>query len=121
MVGLSLIAAIATAAYLVIRLYHPKKQNQRMSARLVEIDQMKKNFISHVSHELKAPLASMQETTHLILERIPGPLTDKQQRLLELNLQSGKRLAQRLEIFWICRGSRPALSTTRCRPATWRT
>ena len=47
-----------------------------MSARLVEIDQMKKNFISHVSHELKAPLASMQETTHLILERIPGPLTD---------------------------------------------
>ena len=94
MVGLSLIAAIATAAYLAIRLYRLKKQNQRMSARLVEIDQMKKNFISHVSHELKAPLASMQETTHLILERIPGPLTDKQQRLLELNLQSGKRLAQ---------------------------
>src|SRR5438034_5886273 len=94
MVGISLLAAIATAAYLAIRLYRLKKQNQRMSARFVEIDQMKKNFISHVSHELKAPLASMQETTHLILERIPGPLTDKQQRLLELNLQSGKRLAQ---------------------------
>src|SRR5262249_61905351 len=60
----------------------------------VEVDQMKKNFVSHVSHELKAPLASMQETTHLMLERIPGQLTDKQQRLLELNLQSGKRLAQ---------------------------
>src|SRR5437667_9305793 len=65
-----------------------------MAARLVEVDQMKKDFISHVSHELKAPLASMQETTHLILERIPGPLTDKQKRLLDLNLQSGKRLAQ---------------------------
>lgn len=65
-----------------------------MAARLVEIDAMKKDFISHVSHELKAPLASMQETTHLMLERIPGPLTDKQRRLLELNLQSGKRLAQ---------------------------
>jgi len=36
----------------------------------------------------------MQETTHLLLERIPGPLTEKQQRLLDLNLQSGKRLAQ---------------------------
>src|SRR5207249_774677 len=94
MLGIALIAAIATAAYLAIRLYRLKKQNQRMSARLVEIDQMKKNFISHVSHELKAPLASMQETTHLILERIPGPLTDKQKRLLDLNLQSGKRLAQ---------------------------
>ncbi len=55
---------------------------------------MKKNFISHVSHELKAPLASMQETTHLMLEQIPGPLTEKQKRLLDLNLQSGKRLAQ---------------------------
>jgi two-component system sensor histidine kinase GlrK len=65
-----------------------------MTARLIEVDQIKKNFISHVSHELKAPLASMQETTHLMLERIPGPLTDKQMRLLELNMQSGKRLAQ---------------------------
>ncbi len=91
---ISLIAAIAVIAYLAIRLFRFKQENRRMAARLVEVDQMKKNFISHVSHELKAPLASMQETTHLILERIPGPLTDKQKRLLELNLQSGKRLAQ---------------------------
>src|SRR5438132_9252138 len=54
---------------------------------------MKNDFISHVSHELKAPLASMQETTQLMLERIPGPLTEKQERLLHLNLHSGKRLA----------------------------
>src|SRR2546426_3072085 len=94
MVPLSLIAAIVVIAYLSIRLFRFKQQNQRMAARLVEVDQMKKNLISHVSHELKAPLASMQETTHLILERIPGPLTDKQKRLLDLNLQSGKRLAQ---------------------------
>jgi two-component system sensor histidine kinase GlrK len=60
---------------------------------MVEVDEMKKALISHVSHELKAPLASMQETTHVMLERIPGPLTEKQQRLLELNLQCGKRLA----------------------------
>jgi len=93
-VRISLVAAIAVIAYLTVLLLRYKRQNQRMAARLVEVDQMKKNFISHVSHELKAPLASMQETTHLILERIPGPLTDKQQRLLELNLQSGKRLAQ---------------------------
>src|SRR5205809_2304917 len=94
MVRISLFAAIAIIAYLSIRLFRLKKENQRLAVRLVEVDQMKKNFISHVSHELKAPLASMQETTHLMLERIPGPLTDKQRRLLELNLQSGKRLAQ---------------------------
>ncbi|MBI3950110.1 MAG: HAMP domain-containing histidine kinase [Acidobacteria bacterium] len=64
-----------------------------MSQRLSELDQMKKDFISHVSHELKAPLASTQETTRFLLEQIPGPLTEKQRRLLELNLQSGSRLS----------------------------
>ena len=64
-----------------------------MSSRLDELDQMKKDFVSHVSHELKAPLASMQETIHLLLEQIPGPLTQKQERLLKLNAQSGTRLS----------------------------
>src|SRR5712691_12913118 len=90
----SLLAAIGIIVYLAFRLSRFKQENKRMKARIVEVDQMKKHFISHVSHELKAPLASMQETTHLILERIPGPLTDKQKRLLDLNLQCGKRLAR---------------------------
>src|SRR5216117_2615194 len=87
-------AAAALLVWLILRNHALTRQNQRMLVRMEEVDQMKKNFISHVSHELKAPLASMQETTHLMLERIPGPLTEKQQRLLELNLLSGKQLAQ---------------------------
>ena len=63
-----------------------------MAERLDELDQMKRDFVSHVSHELKAPLASMQETIRLLLEEIPGPLTDRQRRLLELTGQSGRRL-----------------------------
>src|SRR6516162_5421599 len=94
MVWASLIAAAVVITYLAWRTARLQARNRQMAQRLVEVDQMKKNFISHVSHELKAPLASMQETTHLLLERIPGPLTEKQQRLLDLNLQSGKRLAQ---------------------------
>src|SRR6516162_7133071 len=94
MVWASLIAAAVVITYLAWRTARLQARNRQMAQRLVEVDQMKKNFISHVSHELKAPLASMQETTHLMLERIPGPLTDKQRRLLELNMQSGKRLAQ---------------------------
>src|SRR5215471_1877054 len=90
----SLIAAAVVITCLVWRTSRLQRRNRQMAQRLVEVDQMKKNFISHVSHELKAPLASMQETTHLILEQIPGPLTEKQRRLLDLNLQSGKRLAQ---------------------------
>jgi signal transduction histidine kinase len=68
------------------------KDFNSMTRRLNELDEMKKDFVSHVSHELKAPLASMRETIQLMLEQIPGPLTDKQKRLLELNLQSGTRL-----------------------------
>jgi two-component system sensor histidine kinase GlrK len=94
MAWVSLLAAIGIIVYLGARVSSLNRRNRLMTERFVELDQMKKNFISHVSHELKAPLASMQETTHLLLERIPGPLTEKQQRLLDLNLQSGKRLAQ---------------------------
>jgi two-component system, NtrC family, sensor histidine kinase GlrK len=68
------------------------KDFNSMARRLNELDQMKKDFVSHVSHELKAPLASMQETTRLLLEEIPGSLTEKQRKLLNLNLQSGNRL-----------------------------
>jgi signal transduction histidine kinase len=64
----------------------------KMTLRLNELDELKKDFVSHVSHELKAPLASMHETIQIMLDEIPGPLTDKQKRLLELNLQSGTRL-----------------------------
>jgi len=63
-----------------------------MTRRLSELDELKKDFVSHVSHELKAPLASMRETIQLMLDQVPGPLTDKQKRLLELNLQSEYRL-----------------------------
>jgi signal transduction histidine kinase len=69
------------------------KDFNTMTLRLDELDRMKKDFVSHVSHELKAPLASMQETIRLLLEQIPGPLNDKQRRLLELNLASGRRLS----------------------------
>jgi signal transduction histidine kinase len=63
-----------------------------MTQKLKELDELKKGFVTHVSHELKAPLASMKETIQLLLEEIPGPLTEKQKRLLTLNLQSGMRL-----------------------------
>ncbi len=69
------------------------KDFNTMTHRLNELDQMKRDFISHASHELKAPLASMQETIQLLLEQIPGPLNEKQKRLLELNLESGQRLS----------------------------
>lgn len=69
------------------------KDFNTMSERLNELDQMKKDFVAHVSHELKSPLASMRETIQLLLDKLPGELSEKQRRLLELNLQSAQRLS----------------------------
>lgn len=64
-----------------------------MVSRLGELDQLKGDFVSHVSHELKAPLASMQETTRLLMDEIPGTLNEKQLRLLLLNQACSERLS----------------------------
>ncbi|MEX2530637.1 MAG: HAMP domain-containing sensor histidine kinase [Gemmatimonadota bacterium] len=64
-----------------------------MAARLNELEDMKRDFVSHVSHELKGPLAAIHETILVLLERIPGPLTDKQAQLLTLSRQSAMRLS----------------------------
>ena len=67
-----------------------------MIERLDEIEQMKSHFLSRVSHELKTPLAAMQETNQLLMEELAGPLTDKQRRLVHLNLDAGRRLSSML-------------------------
>ena len=64
-----------------------------MTERLSELDQMKKDFVMHVSHDLKAPLASMRQIMHLLLQEIPGPLNDQQKSLLRLSYTSAERLA----------------------------
>jgi two-component system sensor histidine kinase GlrK len=64
-----------------------------MAQRLAELDEMKKEFVSHVSHELKAPLASMRQVFLLLLQEIAGPLSDQQRRLLRLSSNSAERLS----------------------------
>lgn len=64
-----------------------------MTERLGELDRMKRDFLSKISHDLKTPLASMQETIDVLLDEVPGPLAEKQRRLLQLNHQSGQRLS----------------------------
>lgn len=66
----------------------------RMTERLGELDRLKQDFVSHVSHELKTPLASMEEIHHVLVDGLAGPLTERQRRLLELNLRSGARLSR---------------------------
>jgi two-component system phosphate regulon sensor histidine kinase PhoR len=47
-----------------------------------ERDEMKSNFVRLVSHELRAPLAAIQQQHSVILDGLAGDLADKQRELL---------------------------------------
>ncbi|MEO7086261.1 MAG: ATP-binding protein [Gemmatimonadaceae bacterium] len=63
-----------------------------MTERLDELDKMKRDFVSKVSHDLKTPLSSMQETTGALLDGVAGPINANQRKLLAINHESGQRL-----------------------------
>lgn len=64
-----------------------------MARQLGHLDHMKRDFVSHVSHDLKTPLSSMQETSMALLDGLAGPLNDRQRHLLSLNQENGQRLS----------------------------
>lgn len=64
-----------------------------MASRLEDLDQLKKDFVSAVSHELKSPIAASREIVQLLLDEVPGPLNPEQRRLLELSTRSSRRLS----------------------------
>jgi signal transduction histidine kinase len=64
----------------------------RMAERLRDVDRLKEELFSHISHELRTPLTSIKEATHLLRDEVPGPLTAKQGRLVELIAASSNRL-----------------------------
>jgi len=47
-----------------------------------ELDRMKSHFVQMVSHELRSPLATVQQQLGVILEGLAGELNEKQQSLL---------------------------------------
>ena len=84
-----------------------------MTERLGELDRMKKDFIARVSHDLKTPLSSMRETNAALLDHMAGPLSARQRQLLELNAESGHRLAamlgKLLDLSRLEAGQRPTI------------
>jgi two-component system sensor histidine kinase GlrK len=58
------------------------------------LDRLKADFTAHVSHELRTPLTAIREGTALLLEGIPGPLTNSQREILEVVRNHSQRLFQ---------------------------
>jgi two-component system sensor histidine kinase GlrK len=63
-----------------------------MVDRLHKHDELKEEFFATLSHELRSPITSVREAAHLLADGIPGPLTAKQGRLVDIIRRSTERL-----------------------------
>ncbi|MDN3524582.1 HAMP domain-containing sensor histidine kinase [Halomonas sabkhae] len=68
-----------------------------LSSRLNELEEQKQQFLRHMSHELKTPLASVREGSSLLTDGVAGELTQHQREILELIDASGGELQQLIE------------------------
>ena len=64
----------------------------RMAARLGEIDRLKDEFFTGISHDLRTPLAAIRWSADLLHGGSLGPLNPKQLRLAETIQSSSRRL-----------------------------
>ncbi len=60
--------------------------------RLRDADQAKSRFLSSVSHELRTPLNSMIALASLLLDRVDGPLTERQEKQVGFIQRSAQEL-----------------------------
>jgi two-component system, NtrC family, sensor histidine kinase GlrK len=65
-----------------------------MCDRLLELDRLKSDFISNITHDLKTPLASITEANQLMLDGAAGETTAQQQRLLGIIREDSARLTR---------------------------
>ncbi|MDB6121472.1 MAG: resE [Pedosphaera sp.] len=56
------------------------------------LDDAKTNLVATVSHEIRTPLTSVRMVLHLLLEKTVGPLTSRQNDLLEAAREDAERL-----------------------------
>ena len=75
---------------------------QLANEELKRLDEMKDDFLSNVSHELKTPMISVMGYVGMLLKGKVGPLTEQQRRFLETSyrnlLKLGKNIDDLLEL-----------------------
>jgi two-component system, OmpR family, phosphate regulon sensor histidine kinase PhoR len=73
------------------------EHEQRLVARLQELDDAKTDFMSTVSHELRTPLTSISGYVELLLDAEAGELQPPQARMLEVIGRNSRRLRELIE------------------------
>lgn len=68
-----------------------------LRTRLLELEEEKKSFLRHVSHELKTPLTALREGAELLAEQVLGPLTGEQREVTHILHNNALRLQKLIE------------------------
>ena len=64
---------------------------------LRRLDQMKDDFLSNVSHELKTPMISVMGYVGMILKEKAGSLTEEQRKFLEISYKNLRKLEKNID------------------------
>ncbi|MEW6008552.1 MAG: ATP-binding protein [Candidatus Omnitrophota bacterium] len=91
---LELLSALANEASIAV--YNARLYQQLLSVneRLKELDRLKSDFVSNVSHELGTPLATCRYFTSLMLKESAGPVSQQQREYLQLMDSNIERLTR---------------------------
>jgi len=68
-----------------------------LRGRLRELEDEKRKFLQHVSHELKTPLTALREGTALLEEEVVGRLSDAQREIVDILEENGTQLQKLIE------------------------
>jgi signal transduction histidine kinase len=79
-------------AGVVLRVARYALERHRILARLRELDQVKSQFVSTVSHEMRTPLAIIREFVSLVRDGVAGPVSEQQDECLQSALRNCDRL-----------------------------
>lgn len=68
-----------------------------LNERLAWLESQRHEFLRHISHELKTPLASLREGTELLADEVAGPLSRDQKEVVAILDSSSRHLQQLIE------------------------
>jgi len=62
--------------------------------RLTELEAQRTRFVRYLSHELKTPLAALREGVELLNDGVPGPLSDRQAKVVSIMRHNSIKLQE---------------------------